>query len=174
MGVISIVSDFSYAWELINDYNGLMHARIKKGIIFNYLYSHLDPSCVLFLRATFLKLVSILDLPLLRINQCGSKDVVSVVNFYSGSLVKYVRSVLEVIPRSMFIILNDIISLLTYNLKPVPMKLERMNLKDYSQLDMRLTLARATHQVSVFTQGILAMETTLYGAEFCYLLRLFF
>ena len=152
IGVISIVSDFSYAWEIILDYSSLMHARIKN-----------DPSCVLFLRATFLKLVSILDLPLLRINQCGSKDVVSVSEYYSSSLVRYVRSILEVIPKSMFIILNDIIQLLTYKLKPLPMKLERTFLKDYSQLDLRLTLSRNTHQVSVFTQGILTMERTLYG-----------
>ena len=62
-----------------------MHQRIQR-----------DPSCVLFLRATLLKLVSILDLPLLRIQQCGSKDVVSVSEYYSSALVRFVRSVLEV------------------------------------------------------------------------------
>jgi len=32
----------------------------------------------------FLKLESILDLPLVRISQAGSKDVVSVAEYYSG------------------------------------------------------------------------------------------
>lgn len=31
MNTISIVSDFSYAWEIIRDYIPLMHARIKAG-----------------------------------------------------------------------------------------------------------------------------------------------
>ena len=52
-----------------------------------------DPNSVLLLRATFLKLVSIIDLPLVRINQCGSKDVVSVAGYYSGELVAFVRKV---------------------------------------------------------------------------------
>ena len=43
----------------------------------------------------------------------------------------------------------------------MPTKLERKFLKDYAQLDERYTLARATHQVAVFTSGILAMNTTL-------------
>jgi WASH complex subunit strumpellin len=59
----------------------------------NGFISSSDPSCVIFLRATFLKLVSILDLPLLRVNQCGSKDVVSVSEYYSSALVQFVRSV---------------------------------------------------------------------------------
>ena len=33
MGVISIVSDFSYAWELMLDYTPMMHARIKQGML---------------------------------------------------------------------------------------------------------------------------------------------
>jgi WASH complex subunit strumpellin len=136
LNTIAIVSDFSYAWEIISDYIPLMHERIQK-----------DPSCVLFLRATFLKLVSILDLPLLRIQQCGSKDVVSVSEYYSSALVRFVRSVLSVVPQNMFRILNDIIKLLTYDMRPVPMKLERLHLKEFSQLDMRQKLARDTHEV---------------------------
>jgi hypothetical protein len=111
----------------------------------------------------FLKLVSILDLPLLRITACGSKDGTSVSEYYSSALVRFVRSVLEIIPQSMFRILNEIIQLMTGQLKPIPMKLERQYLKDFSQLDLRHTLARATHQVSVFSEGILMMNTTLYG-----------
>ena len=56
-----------------------------------------DPSLVIKLRATFLKLASALDLPLLRINQANSPDLVSVSKYYSGELVAYVRKVLQVL-----------------------------------------------------------------------------
>ncbi len=55
------------------------------------------------------------------------------------------------------------IQLQTNALQPLPTKLERKYLKDVSQLDHRYTLAKATHQVSVFTQGILAMRRTILG-----------
>ena len=55
-----------------------------------------DPSLVTKLRATFLKLASALDLPLLRISQAASPDLVSVSQYYSSELVGYVRKVLQV------------------------------------------------------------------------------
>lgn len=41
------------------------------------------------------QLASALDLPLLRINQANSADLLSVSQFYSGELVAYVRKVLR-------------------------------------------------------------------------------
>ena len=55
-----------------------------------------DPSLVTKLRATFLKLASALDLPLMRVNQANSPDLVSVSQYYSSELVAYVRVVLQV------------------------------------------------------------------------------
>jgi len=52
---LAAVSDLSYAFDIITDYIPLMHALVKK-----------DPFSVLLLRATFLKLASVLDLPLVR------------------------------------------------------------------------------------------------------------
>jgi WASH complex subunit strumpellin len=49
------VGDLSYAFDIITDYIPLMHALVKK-----------DPFSVLLLRATFLKLASVLELPLVR------------------------------------------------------------------------------------------------------------
>lgn len=152
LGDLDIVSDFSYAWEIINEFTAILQQRIKR-----------DPSIAIKLRATFLKLASILSLPLVRITQCNSKDAVSVADYFSSDLVKYVRRVLEVIPRSVFQILDEITNLQTNGMKEVPTKMERQFLKDFAQLDARYTLARATHQVSVFTQGILAMNTTFMG-----------
>ena len=55
-----------------------------------------DPALVTKLRATFLKLASALDLPLMRINQASSDDLGSVSQYYSSELVAYVRVVLQV------------------------------------------------------------------------------
>ena len=45
------------------------------------------------------------------------------------------------------------------SLKPVPTRFDRALLKDFSQVEERFKLAAATHQVSVFTDGVLAMRT---------------
>jgi WASH complex subunit strumpellin len=61
-----------------------------------------DPGTVVLLRATLLKLASMLDVPLIRINQCESPDTISVAEYYSSELVEFLRRVLEVIPQSVF------------------------------------------------------------------------
>lgn len=152
LGVLSLVSDMSYGWEKIQDFIPLMQEKIK-----------VDPRCVLMLRSTFLKLSSIMELPLVRINQAQSRDIYSVSKFYSTELVGYVRKVLSIIPRSMFMILNEIIDIQTNKLQEFPTKVEKEKISEYIQLDNRYFLARATHAISVFTEGILAMEKTLVG-----------
>ena len=77
---------------------------------------------VLLLRATFLKLVSIIDFPLERISQCESKDLVSVSAYYSEQIVNFVREVLAIAPKTVFDMLNDIVQLEAHTLKPLPMK----------------------------------------------------
>lgn len=150
--MMSSVADISYGFQLIDEYIPLMQERIKR-----------DPSSTIKLRATFLKLASILDLPLVRIVQSNSPDLYSVSEFYSGKLVLFVRRVMEIIPKSMFFILNDIIELQTHKIKELPTRLEKVELKDFAQLDERNQLAKLTHGVSKFTEGILAMQTTLVG-----------
>jgi WASH complex subunit strumpellin len=46
---------------------------------------------------------------------------------------------------------------------PIPIRLEAKDLKDFAQLDLRCELAKLTHQVSIFTEGVLVMEKTLLG-----------
>lgn len=152
LGDVDIISDMSYAWEVVNDYTPLIHERIRA-----------NPNTCLRLRATFLKLSSILSLPLVRISQAASADDVTVADYFSSELVAYVRGVLEVIPKTVFTILDQIIAILTNQLQPLATKIERKYLHDLSQLGLRSELARCTHQVSVFTQGILSMQTTLLG-----------
>ena len=151
-GTLDTVSDFSYAWELMNDYVPQFHGRVRR-----------DPRAVILLRAVFLKLVSILDVPLTRIVEASSPDYESVADYYSGELVEFVRRVLDVIPRSIFSNLSEIIQILTNRIQMLPLKLETVRLKAASQLDHRFQLAQRTHQISVFSEGILAMEETKLG-----------
>lgn len=149
---IAVVSDFSYAWDIINDFMHPMQERIK-----------LTPHTVLTLRATFLKLSSVLELPLLRIIEAGSEDEKSVAEYYSSQLVDYIRRVLQVIPQTMFAILDEIAGLQTTRLKELPQKIEKEEIGEYAQAEDRYTLAKNTHRISVFTEGILAMDATLIG-----------
>ena len=150
--IIENISDLSYAWETLGDYLEIFHERIRR-----------DPSSVVFLRATFLKTASILDVPLVRITAINSPDAESVAEYFSSELVDFVRKVLEVIPISVFRVLSEIEQIQTHKLLPIPLRLEAKDLKDYAQLDLRLELSKLTHQVSIFTEGILVMEKTLLG-----------
>jgi WASH complex subunit strumpellin len=151
LSVLESISDLSYAWQTLEDYISVFHDRIKK-----------DPSTVVLLRATFLKAASMLDVPLVRITSIDSPDAVSVAAYYSGELVEFVRRVLEVIPISVFNVLAKIVNIQT-SMAALPMRLEAKDLKDYAQLDTRCEMAKLTHEVSIFTEGILVMEKTLLG-----------
>jgi WASH complex subunit strumpellin len=63
----------------------------------------------------------------------------------------------------MFSILDEIIKIQTNELMILPLKIERVRIKEFSQLDVRYKLSKYTFEVSKFTQGILAMERTLMG-----------
>jgi WASH complex subunit strumpellin len=152
MNTLENISDLSYAWQTLGDYITVFHERIRK-----------DPGAVVLLRATFLKAASILDIPLVRIAAIDSPDAVSVAEYYSSELVEFVRLVLEVIPISVFGVLNQIVSIQTHRMKTLPIRPEAKDLKDFAQLDLRFELAKLTHQVSIFTEGILVMEKTLLG-----------
>lgn len=80
LNIMDTVSDTSYAWRVMADYVDTIHARVKA-----------DPATVVLLRATFLKLASMLDVPLIRINQCDSPDTISVAQYYSSEMVEFLR-----------------------------------------------------------------------------------
>ena len=149
---IQIIGDLSYAWNIIDNYTKFMQNLIKK-----------DPGLVKKLRATFLKLGSALDLPLVRIGEAGTEDFRSVSECYSRELVSYVRKVLQIIPQSMFSLLEEIVKVLTHDMAEVPTRLDKDKLKDYAQLDERYKIAKLTNAISVFTDGMLMMKSTLVG-----------
>ena len=90
-----------------------------------------------------------MDVPLIRISQCESNDAASVAAYYSGELVAFVRRVLDVIPVSVFGLLDDIVEIQTHALKPLPVKLETAYLKDYAQLGNRRGPAGSLHVFDV-------------------------
>uniref|UniRef100_A0A1B0D1J4 WASH complex subunit strumpellin n=1 Tax=Phlebotomus papatasi TaxID=29031 RepID=A0A1B0D1J4_PHLPP len=149
---LQLIGDLSYAWKIVDKYTPIMQEHIKK-----------SPSLVIKLRATFLKLASALEVPLLRINQAKSEDLISVSQYYSAELVDYVRKVVQIIPQTIFYILSQIVNLQTNTIRELPTRLEKDKLKEYAQLDERFEVARLTYTLSVFTEGILMMKKTLVG-----------
>eukprot|EP01099_Mayorella_cantabrigiensis_P008841 TRINITY_DN879_c0_g1_i1.p1 TRINITY_DN879_c0_g1~~TRINITY_DN879_c0_g1_i1.p1 ORF type:complete len:527 (-),score=105.09 TRINITY_DN879_c0_g1_i1:177-1757(-) len=63
----------------------------------------------------------------------------------------------------MFETLKLIIDLQTNVIREMPTKVEKDSLREFAQLEDRFKLANATYSVSVFTEGILAMQTTFVG-----------
>jgi len=45
----------------------------------------------------------------------------------------------------------------------VPTRLDKDKMKEFAQLDERFEVAKLTHSISVFTEGVLMMKTTLVG-----------
>lgn len=148
----SVISDCSYLFKIAYDYVNLMQNGIKK-----------DPQSLFKLRSTFLKLSTMLQVPLVRINQCKSKDLISVSQYYSRQLVKFVRQVMDVIPKSMFSLLDEIIKIQTNEIKELPTQVEKDQMKEYAQLSSRFKLSETTYKISIFTRGISALETTFVG-----------
>lgn len=123
-------------------------------LLFFILGIKLEPTIVIKLRAVFLKLSSALEIPLLRINQAHSEDLISVSQYYSKELEIYVRKVLQIIPNMMFEKLARIIEMQTSVLKELPARMEKDKIKEYAQLDERFEFAELTNSVSVFSKGI--------------------
>ena len=73
----------------------------------------------------------------MRISQAKSRDLVSVSQYYSSELVAYVRKVLQIIPQSLFKVLDQIILLQTDKIKEVPTRLDKDKLRDYAQMGER-------------------------------------
>lgn len=126
--------------------------------IFQIVFLHIsgikrEPTLVIKLRAVFLKLASALEIPLLRINQAHSEDLISVSQYYSKELEVYVRKVLQIIPNMMFEKVARIIEMQTSVLKELPARVEKDKIKEYAQLEERFEFAELTNSISVFSKG---------------------
>jgi WASH complex subunit strumpellin len=69
---IEVISDITWSWMVLKDYIRLMQKEIRK-----------SPAIALLLKNTFMKLSSILNIPMVRLLQAESPDIESVSKFYS-------------------------------------------------------------------------------------------
>ena len=149
---ISKISDFSFAWISIHDYSQEMQRILQS-----------NSKNVLLLRAAFLKIASILNFPLVHLYEIDSDDIDSVTKYYSGELVSFVREIMQIIPISVFSLLDDVSKIFSSGFQEMPSKLKKKEVKLYAQNEKRYLLARDAHLISVFTKGIFMMEKTLVG-----------
>lgn len=83
-----------------------------------------------------------MEVPLIRINQCGSENLMSVSKYYSQELIEYIRKVLHIIPETMFKYMTKIATLQIDVINEVPTRLEKDKLNDFAQLDERLEVKK--------------------------------
>jgi WASH complex subunit strumpellin len=134
------VTDCSYSFLILKDYIVQMQEVIQS-----------DASSTLLLRATFMKLSSIMDAPMSRIiqldmihseqqveNSSYSSNFRSVSNYYSTELMNFVKEVLQVVPRRVFELAgNSLVEALTPKIKSMPGEIDQEDLRDYALFDKR-------------------------------------
>lgn len=133
------ITDCSYSFLILKDYISNMQKVIVK-----------DASSTLLLRATFMKLSSIMDAPMSRIiqmdaiyseeagNQHYHSNFKSVSNYYSTELMNFVKEVLQVVPRRVFdLACSSLIDALTPKIKNMPGEIDQEDLRDYALFDKR-------------------------------------
>lgn len=145
-------ADLSWAWGIMGEFIPHMHSHIQA-----------RPSSVQELRSVFLKLTSVLDVPVERIMQAESPDAASVAEFYSSQLIAFVRRVLGIIPRVVFQLLASITRHLEGPIGNMPPLLEVVHLPGLAEVDARHEIAFNTHRISVFTEGVMSMKETMLG-----------
>ncbi len=83
-----------------------------------------------------------METPLIRINQAGSADLVSVSEYYSHELVSYIRKVLHIIPETMFSLMSQIVHFQTNVIAEIPMRLDKEKFKEHAQLNDRMQVKK--------------------------------
>ena len=116
-----------------------------------------------------------MERPVLRISQAKSNDMESVAEYYSAELVAYVRKVLQIIPESLFKVLDQIISLQTDKIRELPTRLEKDKLRDMAQLNERFEVYSTTVKYSyfLFTYINKMGSNTSWASFYCYSTFLF-
>lgn len=147
------ISDMSYGVECIRSYVDIIHARISK-----------DPANVSLLQGFFLKLSTSSDGPIERPTS-GTPGGAGVSDYYSSKLISFVRTVLSIVPVSVFAIIVQMSDIFERRLQPLPLRVPVEKLSSFAQLGERYKLSMMAHEVSIFANGILNMETTRIGGK---------
>lgn len=71
---------------------------------------------------------------------------------------RFVKEVLQVIPLKIFNLLEEIAVILSVKIGELETKVNKDHLKDHALLDDRFQLAKLTHEVTIFTEGMLCLD----------------
>ena len=157
------ITDVSYCSLLLKEYVSHMQDVIVQ-----------DSKKTLMLRATFMKLSSIMNAPMNRLVMLSmlpeeekeartKEEIRSVSMYYSTELMKFFRDVLQIIPMRVFGIANDLAKVLTPNIKNMPGEIEQKDLREYALFENRLQIAKYCKEIAVYTDGIMSMDRYIIG-----------
>lgn len=160
------MTDCSYSFLILKDYIPNMQKVIQN-----------DASSTLLLRATFMKLSSIMDAPMSRIIQLDSlysqekvesltynSNFKSVSNYYSTELMNFVKEVLQVIPRRVFELAgSSLVEVLTQKIKSMPGEIDQEDLRDYALFEKRAKIASCIGEIAVYMNGVMNMDKYMIG-----------
>jgi WASH complex subunit strumpellin len=132
------ITDVSYCSLLLKEYVVHMQEVIQQ-----------DAKKTLLLRSSFMKLSSIMNSPMNRLMQLSllpaeekeantDEERMSVSMYYSAELMKFVRDVLQIIPRRVFGVSSKLASVLTPKIKNMPGEIDHKELRDYALFENRL------------------------------------
>uniref|UniRef100_A0A0K2UPG6 Uncharacterized protein n=1 Tax=Lepeophtheirus salmonis TaxID=72036 RepID=A0A0K2UPG6_LEPSM len=150
--LLQVISDFQYGWEIIDHFTPLIQEEVIN-----------DPSIVKRLQAIFIKISSVIETPILRISQIESKQLTLVSNYYSVEIVQFIQNVLQIIPKSIFELLIKVLEIQSVQEFDMPSRLDKDQIKSYALLDERYEIAKLTHDISTFADGMMTMNNSLIG-----------
>lgn len=104
-----------------------------------------------------------MERPLKRIIEIGSDDQFSVAKYYSSQLFNFIKSVLYIIPVNIFHQLDGISTILQVEVEEFEVKIAKTLLKEKAAFKERFNLAKRTHEVVLFTEGMLVLDKVLMG-----------
>lgn len=134
------ICGFSYAWIAMGRYLNMLQKTIGS-----------NPKSVLMLKTVFIKMSTIMESPLSRIAEAHSEDFESVAAYYSRELVKFIKSVLYVIPVNIFKELDLVSQIMSTQVKEFKVKINKDVLKEQTLFEQRFTLAKKTHEITLLT-----------------------
>ncbi|XP_038989375.1 WASH complex subunit 5-like isoform X3 [Phoenix dactylifera] len=142
MSTFSAITDALYAWAYVARFGELLGKNIEQ-----------DPSVVLSLHTYFLKFWMLLNVPLRRIEQNQSSDLLCVSNYYSSKYAAQICATLEIIPVILLGIYMD------DNLQAQQpfhqlSRIDKDSLPEFMQVDQQLNLARAANKISIISEDL--------------------
>ncbi|KAK9917364.1 hypothetical protein WJX75_003552 [Coccomyxa subellipsoidea] len=152
LATLAAVADFAYGWGLLDSYVARLQAEVRA-----------NPGTVLKLRCLFIKMRSLLEVPLLRLGQARAPAVTATSRVYSSALLAFSRLILQVVPATVGDLLDQMVVVTSARMTPLPPRLDVARLREAAQLPQRAQLAALAHRIAAFADGMRAMEKTFVG-----------